>query len=110
MKSQSPHYQTLELITNSTSANTTKSSNFASKLKQIWRVLVDILTSTNQPAIYTTESKSGVTQWIIYDPVTGYRTRLGSEEEVRIWLEQSYYQRQEKRILIWRENEVNRNQ
>lgn len=47
---------------------------------------------TAEPKIFQKCDRAGNLYFVVYDPKSGQRLTLGSEREVRIWLEQRYYQ------------------
>lgn len=57
---------------------------------KIWNWFVSQIVKTDEPKIYAKQNRSGVTEWIIYDPATGCKACVGSEMEVRIWLDQRF--------------------
>lgn len=46
---------------------------------------------TAEPEVWQSVDSSGQTWWHVYSPRTGERADLASEDEVCIWLEQSFY-------------------
>lgn len=72
----------------------------ASRSSGIWRSLWAALnrplfaqgvTAISEPEIRQVADHQGQVWWCAYDPRTGRRTYLESEEEVQIWLEQRFY-------------------
>ncbi|MEA5464130.1 hypothetical protein [Leptothoe sp. PORK10 BA2] len=51
--------------------------------------LVQALAVSNQPQIWTKETKQG-NLWCVHDPVNGAQHQFDSEEALRTWLEQRY--------------------
>jgi hypothetical protein len=89
MKTKHLNHQSLEAITYLTSLSRVKLLTLTSLLKQLRQFLGSALNLSNEPRISLVQRPSGQ-QWHVYDPATGYRTYLQSEQEVRIWLEQRY--------------------
>jgi hypothetical protein len=48
------------------------------------------LTSTPELQVWSTCSKNGLVSWHAYDPITGCSSSFGSEDDMRIWIEQNY--------------------
>jgi GTP-binding protein EngB required for normal cell division len=91
MKDQSTSYQELELIIHKKSDKLAK-SGFASKLNQIWNRIVKSMTTRNAITIDSLKGKSGNIYWTTQDSISGRRMFFGTEQEVRAWLDQRYYQ------------------
>jgi hypothetical protein len=60
-------------------------------LKTVGQLFMPVFASSNEPRIWTTTDCHGNTSWHAYDPVSGARASLGSEAEMRTWIEQRYY-------------------
>ena len=60
-------------------------------LKQIGSFLLKALTQTDEPRIWVS-SRSREKRWCAYDPFTNRSVSFDSEEALRVWLEQRYYQ------------------
>ncbi len=60
--------------------------------KFIWRRLFRALTASNELQVWRKTDRHGHTYWQAHDPTTGKSTSLGSEAEMRVWIEQGYYQ------------------
>lgn len=60
--------------------------------KAIWQRLIRALTSGNELQVWKKTNRHGHTYWHAYDPTTDSSTSLGSEAEMRMWIEQRYYQ------------------
>jgi hypothetical protein len=57
------------------------------KFRQFGQYLIQIQT---EPQIKQKCDRNGQSYWQIFDPVSGHFTLLGSETEVRMWLENYY--------------------
>jgi hypothetical protein len=64
-------------------------SRTASTLKQFWRYLKSAFSGNSEVRVWQCD-RLGQTYWKIYDPLTGYRSTMSSEAEVRVWLEKRY--------------------
>jgi len=53
----------------------------------------DSLITDSEPKAWQVRDHSGATYWRVYDPATNRAHAFSSEAEVRMWLEQRYYQR-----------------
>lgn len=63
-----------------------------SLVSRIVQTLVAKLSNSNDPQIQMKYSSSGHEYWRVYDPVTRKTSTFTSEKDVRVWLEQRYYQ------------------
>jgi hypothetical protein len=54
--------------------------------------LVALLSGSSEPQVTTLVDRGGQQQWHVYDPVLNHHHTFTSEQEVRVWLEQRYYQ------------------
>ncbi|HEY9779635.1 MAG TPA: hypothetical protein V6D09_05810 [Leptolyngbyaceae cyanobacterium] len=63
------------------------------RLNYLWQALTAAIVRKPEVQIWQTGNRAGKTWWNVYNPNTGELAKLGSEQEVRIWLEQSYYKR-----------------
>lgn len=79
------------------SANTPEDSTTSTlyaMFKLIWRRLFRALITSNELQVWRKIDRHGHTYWQAHDPTTGKSTCLGSEAEMRVWIEQRYYQSQ----------------
>lgn len=61
-------------------------------LKKVWQnVLTWMYSSSELQVWHESDCKGRISCWHAYDPITGRSACFGSEEEIRIWIEQSYY-------------------
>ncbi|HIK18575.1 MAG TPA: hypothetical protein IGS53_25280 [Leptolyngbyaceae cyanobacterium M33_DOE_097] len=79
-------YWELEQITESVSKS--EPNSLKNWLNGIWQVIVNVMTTSDEPKIWTSTDWFGHIWWNVYFPRTGQTVRLNSEEEVRIWLEE----------------------
>ena len=61
-------------------------------LANMGHYLLNLLSGDGSPYILQQLNPEGVDRWSVYDPYSQKEHRFNSEEEVRIWLEQRYYQ------------------
>lgn len=61
------------------------------ELKKIVQRLTEILIGSNELQIEQTYDRFGNNWWHIYDPVTGRHAAVDSEEQLRTWIEERYY-------------------
>ena len=59
---------------------------------QITRELCKFLVAGNELEIWQSRDRHGNLLWNVHDPRSGRSAQLDSEQEVRIWLEERYYQ------------------
>lgn len=67
-------------------------SGLGYQLNQIWRSLSRYLSRSNEPQVWQVRSHSNEIRWRVFDPMSERTLFYNTEEEVRIWLEQSRYQ------------------
>lgn len=67
-------------------------SKFLSSLQTIFQNLVTAIASKNEVQVWQKSDRSGNTQWHAYDPTTGRSICVASEQEMRYWIEERYYQ------------------
>lgn len=80
----------LEFLYHQPTRKQTKSGIFT-QLKSAWQQLIHYLTTTNELQVWQSCDRHGKTWWNAYDPTTGRSTKLGSEAEMRVWIERRYY-------------------
>ena len=84
----------LEVIFSQSESKQVKKSKFFSALNRIWQHLLTILTKDiNELQVWQTSDHLGNTWWNAYEPTTGRSTSLASDAEMRVWIEEGYYQR-----------------
>ncbi|HEY9596817.1 MAG TPA: hypothetical protein V6D33_04025 [Cyanophyceae cyanobacterium] len=66
-------------------------STIISAFKSSLEHLIDFLKLSDEPRIWKTTDREGITVWRIYDPVSDHAVTLDSEDEIRAWLERRYY-------------------
>ncbi len=60
------------------------------RLNRLWQNLTHIL-ANDEPRVWPQLNRRGqIVSWHIYDPKSGYTIQLGSEIEVRLWLEHRF--------------------
>jgi hypothetical protein len=60
-------------------------------IKAIGDKIATFLTTGNELHVWTNQQHGHVI-WHVYDPMTEHKEQFSSEEELRLWLEQRYYQ------------------
>lgn len=70
-----------------------KTSSVVLTLKRVCQGLIKFLLNGSELRVWQISDGYGQTSWRTYDPATGHSTYLGSESEVRSWIEQRYYNR-----------------
>lgn len=68
------------------------SAYLAFALKQFGERLVRFVSGSHEVQVWQGRDRRGNTYWRVYDPVTKASDSFSSVNEVRIWLEQRYYQ------------------
>lgn len=89
MKSQNLDYQNLEFTIDSVIEP--RKTFVLRWLNQIGEIIVKVLTTDGQPKVYMKRNSLGEAYWQVYDPRTCHSVYLGSEQEVRIWLDKRFY-------------------
>jgi hypothetical protein len=84
-------YRKLELIDSQEPGSRSNKLPLISVLDRIWQSLLTLLSSKPELRVWQTCDRAGHTWWNAYDPVKEQSARLGSEAEMRIWIEQHYY-------------------
>ncbi|MEM9538612.1 MAG: hypothetical protein AAGA60_03775 [Cyanobacteria bacterium P01_E01_bin.42] len=82
-------YARLELIPSDRRLN---ASSLKTKLANLGKSLVNFLAGSTQPRITEDRDRQGNLYFRVYDPCDRSRMMFDSEEELRVWLEQRYYQ------------------
>jgi hypothetical protein len=59
--------------------------------KRVLQLVIPVFAGSNEPQLWTTKDRDGNISWHAYDPVSGHSISQNSEDEMRIWLEQRYY-------------------
>lgn len=90
MNSKWATYQALELI--SDREFEAKYPKRSSWLTRLFSVTARLMSSFDEPEVWHVKTLAGHDQWRVYDPLTRRSATFGSEAEIRIWLEQRYYQ------------------
>ncbi len=62
------------------------------KIQAISQRFITTFTCRHELQVWQKTDRYGNTYWQAQDPKTGNSTILGSEAEMRIWIEQRYYQ------------------
>ncbi len=69
-------------------------SQFKETMQKMWQGFLHYWNTRNELQIWQRRDRFGTLRWHAYDPVTGNYTSLGSEDELRSWIESQYYQGQ----------------
>ena len=62
------------------------------KLNDLWQAVIGFLETSSELYITQIQNKTGQTQWKAFAPITRQFTQFDSEEDVRVWVEERYYQ------------------
>jgi hypothetical protein len=60
-------------------------------VQQLWERFLLTFTDNSEPRVWQIRDRNDQVWWNAYDPVSGSTLAYASEAEVRIWLEQRYY-------------------
>ncbi len=64
-------------------------------LQKVWQSVLRWISSSSELQVWQESDCHGcICCWHAYDPMTGSSACFGSEEEMRIWIEQCYYTKQ----------------
>jgi len=89
-------YQRLELISDSQSTKSFTKSTIVTKavsgLRSIWQALLTYCLTSSELSVWTKTNRAGQLVWKAYDPTTQTQVEFVSEQDLRIWLEERYYQ------------------
>ncbi|MFB2919704.1 MULTISPECIES: hypothetical protein [Aerosakkonema] len=61
-------------------------------LNKIWQALLKVIVNGNELQVWHKSDRSGHSEWHAYDPATGRHVSASSDTEMRIWIEEQYYQ------------------
>lgn len=75
-----------------------KHYNLMESLKRLGQRIAEYFTSQSEIKIWQLQARSGKTYWRVYDPNTNRSATFSSEEEVRIWIEELFYQQKHQSI------------
>ncbi|HEY9640886.1 MAG TPA: hypothetical protein V6C57_10410 [Coleofasciculaceae cyanobacterium] len=67
-------------------------SSKLSQLNQLWNRFLNALSGQSEPTITQKFDRDGNLYFRVYDPVTRKAMSMTSEQEVRAWFDQRYYQ------------------
>jgi len=84
--------ESLEILLKETEQEQTKKLGLFSRLNSIWQHLVKSLIQGQELKIWQSTDRFGNTHWYAYDPMTSSSVTRDSEAEMRVWVEQRYYQ------------------
>jgi hypothetical protein len=82
----------LENLYNLPEQKQVKESKVVSLLNNLWQHIVTAITKRQEPQIWQSTDRYGNIWWHGYDPVTDSSVSRDSEDEMRVWLEERYYQ------------------
>jgi len=72
--------------------------NLMESIKKLGQRIAEYFTSQSEIKVWQLQDRSGNTYWRVYDPNTNHSATFGSEEEVRMWIEELFYQQQHQSI------------
>lgn len=91
MNTKLPDYQKKEVPINEVVIPKSNLHKLANQLKLIGKWIENLLTIKCELKIWHGQDRAGCDIWKIYDPRTNRTFPLASEEEVREWIEKSFY-------------------
>lgn len=81
--------QTLERIFHQSPA---RQRSLKTPLNKVWQRAIAYFAASNEPHVWQTQDVDGKPVWNAYDPATHRSIDQVSAAELRIWLEERYYQ------------------
>lgn len=60
--------------------------------QQLWNAALEIFVRSPEPKIHQKYDRHGNLYFQVYDPIAQQSSTFSTEQEVRIWLDQRYYQ------------------
>ena len=85
-------------LESNTIGNQTSRFNIVEYLKELGDRIVEYFNSQSEIKVWQCQDRFGNKYWEVYDPNTNRSASFGSEEEVRIWIEELFHQQQYKSI------------
>lgn len=79
-------------VTSSSPVNTASKTVDRSGFDRFWEFLLNTLSAPAEPKIRRKHDRHGNLYFRVYDPSTATTNTFTSEQEVRAWLDQRYYQ------------------
>ncbi|NJR66872.1 MAG: hypothetical protein HC772_18700 [Leptolyngbyaceae cyanobacterium CRU_2_3] len=67
-------------------------SSSVSRWNRFWDSLINLFCGSSEPRIDRKIAHDGTPYFHVYDPVTRRSMTLSSEQELRVWIDQRYYQ------------------
>lgn len=67
-------------------------SKFVTFINKICQGFVTLINHASELKVWQSRDRKGHTWWNAYDPTTGNSISLDSEAEMRMWIEERYYQ------------------
>lgn len=86
------HHSNLEASVDREKELPKNQAKFPSFFHKIWQGLSTVITSKNDLKVWRKSHADGSNEWHAYDPATGRSTCVASDAEMRVWIEQQYYQ------------------
>jgi hypothetical protein len=91
MNTQSQDYKKTEPLSDERPVPQSKIQTLTLRLRQFGQRIWKALTSEPQLKVWQSKDHAGNVWYRVYDPKTGRTACLASEEEVRMWIEESFY-------------------
>ncbi|MBD2731699.1 hypothetical protein H6G96_36845 [Nostoc sp. FACHB-892] len=93
MNTQSQDFKKYELIDDEVPITQSTWQKLTTKLKRLGQWVWNQVTTKPELKIRQCKDRAGNVWYQVYNPNTGRTAYLASEEEVRFWIEESFYQR-----------------
>ncbi|PSB14177.1 hypothetical protein C7B61_06910 [filamentous cyanobacterium CCP1] len=84
------HYSSLHF--GSSDRQSKRPFSWKSQVHQLWHRIFEFISASSEPHVWTVQDADVLNRWSAYDPITGERIQLISEQEMRKWLEERHYQ------------------
>jgi hypothetical protein len=92
MVNSKPIVRRINTVSVTPSSTSFLQKNLLQQIARLNQIVSAFPIQENEPKISQHQHRDGSSYWRIYDPITNQIVTLFSEREVRVWLEQRYYQ------------------
>ncbi|MBW4455523.1 MAG: hypothetical protein KME55_23980 [Nostoc indistinguendum CM1-VF10] len=93
MNTQSQDYKKPELLGDEVPVPQSNLQKLTLQLRRFGQWIWNVLTTESELKIWQRKDHAGNVWYEVYNPKTGRTACLASEEEVRMWIEESFYRR-----------------
>jgi hypothetical protein len=90
VKTKYLNYRQVQLTANSNLDSSDILLILKSWFNTVAKTLIRFIQPSDEPRVWEHQNRNGTVYWCVYDPTSGFKACLGSELEVRFWLEQHF--------------------